>query len=442
MRLVHLPYGDGVVELNAPDHAVVVEPASLPAVVDARDAVRAALERPDGAPRLRELARGARTATIVINDITRPSPSRLLVEGLLEELASGGVSEDGVILLVATGNHRPNTDRELEGMLGSDLCRRLRIVNHDGLDPAGLVALGETPRGVPVEVNRLVVERDLTILTGNIGPHQTAGFSGGRKSIMPGLASERALRTHHSYPIRSLLPVMGELMDNVFHQESVAAARIVGVDFIINSVKNSRGEIVAVLAGDLEAAHLRGVEQCTAAWQVTVDRLVDVAIVSAGGYPKDIDLHQAQKAIAAAELVTRKGGAIVLVAECRDGTGKFARALLKAPDPQTMIDRFLAEGFRGDEHTSKAYMFARAILDHPTFIVSDRLSADEIEGMFMHHASSVSDALHEALALVGHTASVLIAPHAVDCLFSVAAGGRTLEPMAAGHTVTESLSSR
>jgi nickel-dependent lactate racemase len=284
-------------------------------------------------------------------------------------------------------------------------------------------------------VNRLVVESDLTILTGSIAPHQTAGFSGGRKSIMPGLASERALRTHHSYPIRSLLPVMGQIEDNAFHQESVAAARMVGVDFIVNSVKNSRGEIAAVVAGDLEAAHLKGVEQCQTAWRVRIDRPVDVAIVSAGGYPKDIDLHQAQKAIAAAELVTRPGGPIILVAECRDGTGKFARALLKAPDPQTMIDRFLAEGFRGDEHTSKAYMFARAILDHPIFVVSDRLSSDEIEGLFMRWAPSVRDALVEALALAGLTPSFLIAPHAVDCLFSVGSGNRVAEPTAAGPSV-------
>ncbi len=432
MPTVRLPYGDGAVEFNAPDHAVVVEPESLPAVGNARDAVRAALEEPIGSSRLSKLARGARTATIVINDITRPSPTQLLVEGLLGELAAAGVSEDGVVLLVATGNHRPNTPSELEGMLGPDLCRRLPVVNHDGSDFAGLVDLGKTPRGVPVEVNRLAIESDLTILTGNIAPHQTAGFSGGRKSIMPGLASERALRTHHSYPIRSLLPIMGQLEDNTFHQESVAAARMVGVDFIINSVKNSRGEITAVVAGDLEAAHLRGVEQCKTAWKVSVDRPVDIAIVSAGGYPKDIDLHQAQKAISAAELVTRKGGAIILVAECRDGTGKFARALLKAGNPQSVIDRFLSEGFRGDEHTSKAYMFARAILEHPIFVVSDGLSPEEIEGMFMHWAPTVSDALDKTLSLGGLNPSVLIAPHAVDCLFSVGTGDKAPQSSASG----------
>ena len=418
MARLHLPYGRGTLPLDAPDGAVVLEPHALPALADPAAAVRAALAHPiDSAP-LRELARGARTATIVVNDITRPCPSQLLVEALLAELAAAGLADRDVTLLVATGNHRPNTPAELDAMLGAEICRRLRVVNHDGRDPAVLVTVGVTPRGVPVEVNRLVVEADLTLLTGNIAPHQTAGFSGGRKSIMPGVASERSLRTHHSAPIRSLLPVMGQIAANAFHEEAMAAARMVGVDFIVNSVKNSRGELVAVVAGDLEAAHAAGVAQCEAAWRVTVERPFDVAVVSAGGYPKDIDLHQSQKAVASAELVTRPGAPIVLVAECPDGMGRFAAALLRAASPQAVIDEFLAEGFRGDEHTSKAYMFARALREHPIVVVSDRLDAATLRRMFLDWAPTPDAGLARALAIAGTEARVAVAPHAVDCIFS------------------------
>ncbi|HUZ00652.1 MAG TPA: nickel-dependent lactate racemase [Thermomicrobiaceae bacterium] len=420
MPLLQLPYGRSILPLDAPDGAVVLEPRALPALADPSAAVRAALTDPIASAPLRDLARGARTATIVVNDITRPCPSRLLVEALLEELAAAGLSDRDVTLLVATGNHRPNTPAELEAMLGADLCRRLRVVNHDGRDPAVLVTVGVTPRGVPVEVNRLVVEPDLTILTGNISPHQTAGFSGGRKSIMPGVASERSLRTHHSAPIRSLLPVMGQIDANAFHEEAVAAARIVGVDFIVNSVKNSRGELVAVVAGDLEAAHAAGVARCEAAWRVNVGQPFDVAVVSAGGYPKDIDLHQAQKAVASAELVTRPGAPIVLVAKCSDGMGRFAAALLRADSPQVVIDEFLTEGFRGDEHTSKAYMFARALREHPIVVVSDRLERETLQRMFLDWAPTPDAGLTRALAIAGPASRIAVAPHAVDCIFSLA----------------------
>lgn len=422
-RVLQLPYGQTHLNISAPADAVVAKPGSLPAVPDARAAVADAIAAPIGSPRLRDLARGKTTATIVINDITRPTPTQLLVEELLAELGCAGIRDADVTLLVATGNHRPNTPDELAHMVGSALAERLRIVNHDGADASQLVVIGTTPRGVKVDVNRLVVESDLTILTGTIAPHQTAGFSGGRKSIMPGVASHEALRTHHSYPIRSLLPVMGQIEHNHFHEEAVAAARMVGVDFIVNAVKNIDGDVVAVVAGDLEAAHLRGVELCKESWQVTLPQQFDISIVSAGGYPKDIDLHQAQKAISAAELVTRKGGPIVVVAECRDGTGKFAKALHKAASPQDVIDRFLTEGFQADEHTSKAFLFARALVDHPIFIVSDQLAVDDVDGMFMTcvRPSSVDALVASLCSPSAISRSVLVAPNAVDCLFSVTA---------------------
>lgn len=418
-RTVQVPYGNTFFEYTVPTFATVVEPDNLPDVGNEHDAVRAALENPIGSSRLREIAAGKRTATIVINDITRPSPSELFVEAILEELQVAGIDDDGVTILVATGNHRPNTRAELEKMLSPDLVNRLRIVNHDGSENGDLVNLGTTTRGVPVDVNRLVVDADVTIITGNIGPHQTAGFSGGRKSIMPGVASHFALRTHHSYPVRSLSPVMGELENNSFHDEAVEAARIVGVDFMINSVRNIRGEIVAIVAGDLEEAHLTGVKMCKAAWQVTVEKPADISLVSAGGYPKDIDLHQAQKAVASAELITREGGPIIVVAECSDGTGKFANALINAGSPQEVVDRFLSEGFEADEHTSKAYLYARAALKHPLFLVSQSLPAETINQMFMTCFTSIEDAVEAALPLAGESPTMVIAPHAVDCLFSV-----------------------
>jgi lactate racemase len=419
MNVVHMPYDTGEFMVELPDDAIVADPPVTPAVKDARVAVRAALEQPIESARLREIARGKQSATIVINDVTRPCPTQLLVEELLLELADAGLTDAQITLLVATGNHRPNTADELQEMLGPDLVARLRAVNHDGTNPDQLVLLGQTPGGVPLEVNRLVVETDLTILTGIVTPHQTAGFSGGRKSIMPGVASEFALRTHHSPPIRSLEPVMGVMEHNVFHAEALAAARLVGVDFIINVVKNQQGGIVAVVAGDLDAAHLAGVAVCDAVWRVQLDEPADISLVSPGGYPKDIDLHQAQKAVSAGEQITRPGGPIILVAKCRVGTSSFASALIRAESPQAMVDQFLQEGFRGHEHTSKAYMYARALLKHPLIVVTDQLAPALLTQMFMHWAPTVDQALAMAREMVGPNPRIVAVPHAVDCLFSV-----------------------
>ncbi|HEX3721612.1 MAG TPA: nickel-dependent lactate racemase [Nitrolancea sp.] len=419
MTVVHMPYDTGDLIVELPDDAVIADPPITAAVEDARLAVRAALEQPIESARLREIARDKQSATIVINDVTRPCPTQLLVEELLVDLADAGLTDDQISLLVATGNHRPNSAEELCEMLGAELVARLRVVNHDGTDPDQLVLLGQTPGGVPLEVNRLVVDTDLTILTGIVTPHQTAGFSGGRKSIMPGVASEFALRTHHSPPIRSLEPVMGVMENNVFHAESLAAARMVGVDFIINVVKNQQGGIVAVVAGDLDAAHRAGVAICDAAWRVQLRERADISIVSPGGYPKDIDLHQAQKAVSAAEQITRRGGPIILVAKCRVGTSSFASALIRAESPQAMVDEFLQEGFRGNEHTSKAYMYARALLKHPLIVVTDQLEPDLLAQMFMHWAPNVEQALAMARDMVGPNPKIVAVPHAVDCLLSV-----------------------
>ena len=423
MTVVHMPYDTGEFVVELPDDTIIAEPPVTPAVENARSAVRAALEEPIESERLRDIARGKQSATIVINDITRPCPTQLLVEELLLELADAGLTDAQITLLVATGNHRPNTPEELQEILGPELVTRLRVVNHDGTDPDQLVLLGKTPGGVPLEVNRLVVDTDLTILTGIVTPHQTAGFSGGRKSIMPGVASEFALRTHHSPPIRSLEPVMGQMEQNVFHEESLAAARMVGVDFIINVVKNQQGGIVTVVAGDLHAAHLAGVAVCDAAWRVQLDEPADISIVSPGGYPKDIDLHQAQKAVSAAEQITRTGGPIILVAKCRVGMSSFAAALIRAESPQAMVDQFLHEGFRGNEHTSKAYMYARALLKHPLIVVTDQLDADLLGQMFMQWAPTVDQALVMALAMAGTNPKIVAVPHAVDCILSVRESG-------------------
>lgn len=411
-----LPYGRSPRRVSLPDDAVVVSPADLPPISDPRHALRCMLRKPIGTPALREIAKGKRTVTIVINDVTRPTPTGLLIGEILPELAAAGIREEEITLLVATGNHRPNTPDELRSMLGDELAIRLRWVNHDCEDPSGLVLIGQTRRGLPVEVNRLVAEADLTILTGMITPHQTAGYSGGRKGIMPGVAGVKSLQQHHSFPLRSERPVSGQMKGNPFHEEAVAAARIAGVDFIVNVVKNTCGDIVGVVAGELEQAHEAGVEICARAWVVTLPAAPAIVLVTPGGYPKDIDLHQTQKAVAAVEPVLRPGCPIVVMAACPDGAGKFGSALASALTPQEVIDRFYRAGFSAGEHTSKAYMWARVLAKHPVFVVTDGISRTELESMFFNTATSLEHALAQARRIAPEPGYLLVVPFACDCM--------------------------
>jgi nickel-dependent lactate racemase len=211
---------------------------------------------------------------------------------------------------------------------------------------------------------------------------------------------------------------MGIMKGNSFHEEAVAGAKRVEIDFILNVVKNARGELVSIVAGDLEKAHEQGVLACEKAWKTSISERCEIVVVSPGHYPKDIDLHQAQKALSVAEQVAAPNGVIILVGECRAGIGKFKPWMESAKNPQEIIDRFLREGFTRD-HSSKAFLCARALVHHKVIVVCRGIPAKDLEAMFFEHASTVEIALKKALALKGKEARILFLPHATDCVPAV-----------------------
>jgi len=416
---IELPYGESSLKIEVPPHSRVVIPEDMPGVPDERAEIRRALDHPIGSASLTDLARGKPDVVIVINDITRPIPSRLMLTELLYDLSQAGISEEMVTVVIATGNHRPNSDEEIRGMIGHDLASRLRVVNHDCDDKSLLTDLGQTDSGLPVWINSLVASASFIILTGLIMPHHAAGYSGGRKSILPGVAGLETLNRHHSLPIRPYHPSSGWMKGNPFHEESVKVARAVGVDFILNVVKNSCGQVIKAVAGELEAAHEHGVSLSAESWQLDLPNAYDIVIVSPGGYPRDIDLHQSQKAMSAAEMVIAEEGILVLVAECRDGIGKYADWLKQAGSPREVIERFECEGFTRD-HSSKAFMCARALEQYSVYFHCSGIPAEELEQMFFRAVQSPQEAVDMALKAKGADARVLVLPQAVSCVPRVA----------------------
>ncbi len=412
---INVPYGKGSVEVKVPDGSTVSLPCQLERVHDVSAEIRRAMAEPIGSPALRMIASGRRDAVVVINDITRPAPSREMLAAILDELRDAGVPETTVTVVIATGNHRPNSPDEIESMIGEDFARRLRVVNHACEDAATLTTMAAAGVDVPVRINSHVARASLRILTGLIAPHQAAGYSGGRKSLTPGVAALETIAKQHSFPIRPYNPAMGWMKGNPFHEVAVKVARAVGIDFILNVVKNCRGEVVHAVAGELEAAHEAGVAICEKSWVTSFSRKYDVVIVTPGGFPRDIDLHQAQKAMSTAELVAADSGVIVLLAECPDGIGKFAPWLKGAASPQAVIDRFTREGFTR-EHSSKAFMCARTLARHPVVVSCSGIGRQDLEAMFFRYAPSPQEAINAALELKGGDSSVLILPYAVDCV--------------------------
>jgi nickel-dependent lactate racemase len=417
---VKLPYGKTQVDVKIPDGATVAHPRELPRVAAVDAEIRRAMAAPIGSPPLREVAAGKQDAVVVINDITRPAPSREMLAAILDELRLAAIPETAVTVVIATGNHRPNTPDEIARMIGDDFVRRLRVVNHACEDDNALTRISAPGVDIPIRVNSHVAKASLKILTGLVAPHQAAGFSGGRKSLTPGVAALETIAKQHSFPIRPYDPAMGWMKGNPFHEVAITVARTVGIDFIVNVVKNCRGEVVHAVAGHVEAAHEAGVAVCEKSWVTTFPRKYDLVIVTPGGFPRDIDLHQAQKAMSTAELVAADGGVIVLIAECTDGIGKFAAWLKGAKSPQDVIERFKREGFTR-EHSSKAFMCARALARHPVVVACSGISQQDMEAMFFRYARSPQEAVDRAVEMKGGDASVLVLPYAVDCMPKVVA---------------------
>jgi nickel-dependent lactate racemase len=422
--VISVPYGSGHLSIPLPPgvKARVLETRVPPGAAGTREAIREALIKPIGAKRISESAPAGGQAVIIINDITRPTPTRLMVQEILEELDSAGVRRDDVTVVVATGSHRPATPGELLSILGDDLARSLRVENHDWR-AKDLVFLGTTTRGVPLYINAKVARASYKIVTGVILPHQAAGYSGGRKSILPGVAGEKTLVIHHSLPIRMFDPAPGIIHGNPFHEEAQEAALKVGVDFMLNVIPVDDSSVVAAVAGHIVQAFEAGVRLAEDLYTARVERAAGVVVVSPGGYPRDIDLYQSVKALSIAQMVVEDGGNLVLVAECREGVGRgaFYQWFKDASSPRDVVERFRLEGFT--EGTNTAFMLARALLKARVLAVSSGIGAPTLRDMFMEPVPSLNEALEAALVGQPRGQEVLVLPNPVRLVPSVGSAG-------------------
>ncbi len=415
---IEIPYGAQLLSLEVePRNFVgIVTPPKVEPAPDPKAIIGYAIEHPIGAsfPTLSETSK----VSIVVDDATRVTPTKTLLSVILARLEESGVSHGQVSICIANGLHEMGDQATVNALLGEAIAKGYRVINHDARDKDALVYLGNThPRGTPVDVNRVIVESDVRILTGIVEPHQLAGYSGGVKAVVPGLSSERTITANHSLMLDENVRV-GRIEGNPLREDLEEAARLThrdGQNFIVNSIVNEDRNIVQVVAGDEVEAHRSGVVLSKKISFVPVAEEADVVIASPGGYPRDINLYQSQKALAHIEHIIRPGGVAVLVAECRHGTGSNTceEWMKRDPKPADIIHRLRSEGFNMGAH--KAYQLARFMLRANLILVST-LPDDLTKSMHLHSSPTLKQAYEEAFTTVGRDARVTVCPRAAAIL--------------------------
>ncbi|MHB8990175.1 MAG: nickel-dependent malate racemase, LarAH5 family [Chloroflexota bacterium] len=406
---VTVPYGKTQLRFDLPDTSppTVIKPVSAPPARDQAGEVSRALE--EALARHPLPARG--NAVVVVSDGTRPVPNTTILPVLLRRMEDSGIAPERITLLVGTGLHRPPRESELPALLGEEICRRYRVAVHDARDRDRLAEVGTTSRGTPVWINRLYLESDIRVLTGMIEPHQFVGFTGGAKSVSIGLAGEETIEGNHAL-LQDPRSQIGVYEGNPAREEMEEILELVGADLALNVILNNEKQIVAALAGPPREVERAGVRLSAQICQVAVPHSFDVVIASPGGFPKDLEVYQAQKAVAHAALAVREGGTIILVAECPEGSGdaRFEEYMAAASSPRDVIQRFRRERFRMGVH--KAFLLARSMVKARVLLVSDRLPEELGRKLLFEQHATVERALESAFARHGRSATVAVMPKA------------------------------
>jgi len=413
---ISVPYGEGALEAVLPDGLDVtvigpgcglgeeVAPPVAPSAADEQAEIRRALAEPIGAPRLSELAAAARTAAVVVSDVTRPCPSHRILPALLEELSP--LRPEQISILFALGGHRPHSPEEQVRLVGEEVARSgVRLLD---LETSRCRPVGTTSRGTRLEVFEPYLEADLRVCVGNIEYHYFAGFSGGAKAVVPGLCSYAAISDNHSMMLAPTARA-GIMEGNPVREDIDEAAEMIGIDFILNVLLDEEKRIWHAVAGHFLAAHRAGAEVYDRRCDLRIAEAADVVIASPGGRPKDINLYQAQKTLDNVSGAVKDGGVIVLVARCPEGFGQrvFEEWMTGMGRPQVLIDRIRREFVLGG-HKAAA---VAGLLDRADVYLVSEFPDDVVRRMCMTPFSSVDEAVAAALARAGDAARCLVVPH-------------------------------
>lgn len=404
MTLIDIKYGKGHFEVDVPEEnlAGILLPNEMAGAKDELAEIKRALANPIGSRPLREKVKKGMKVAVIISDATRPCPSYKFLPTLLDEINAGGVTDGDITVIIALGSHRNSTEEERKALMGP-AYGRVRCIDHDKKD---CKYVGTSTFGHRISIFKEVVDADAVVCTGNTEYHYFAGYSGGAKAVLPGCASHDTIQINHAMMV-SPKAETGRL-DSPIREEIDQVPGMMKIDFLLDVVLNSKKEIVAAVAGDVMKAHREGVKLVDRMYSLHVPK-ADIVLVSAGGYPKDINMYQAQKAMDNAKHVVKDGGTMILVAQCQECLGNDVFACWV--DEATTIE---AQARRMDEHFElgghKASVIAKTAMKCDIYLVSG-IPEETVRKMFLIPANTPEEALKAAFKKHGYGAKVLVSPH-------------------------------
>ncbi len=410
-----LLFGEKTVDLRVPQSATLLEMKPLRGLDNPEGAVYSALADPIESLPLTEIAMGRKNACVVISDFTRPVPNKIILPPLLKSLEQSGLKREQITILIATGMHRPNLGDELEYLVGREIMDNYHIVNHYCRKPEEYRKIDEID-GAPIEINNHYLDADLKILTGLIEPHFYAGYSGGRKAILPGISSFETMKFMHSYKMIDHPKVTNCILEgNPFHEYGIRVTELVKADFILNVVINKDRDIAGVFAGHYDHAHLAGCDMVYEHSAVKLDQRFDMVVTSGGGYPLDATFYQISKALICSMDIMKKGGPIIVACECREGIGnpEFSKIICSGCSYQEFTERYSdPKDFVIDQWCAQNIYQAA---DHagPIYVYSPALSNNDLKSMGMIKIEDVQETVNDLIKTYPNTIVVPEGPYVV-----------------------------
>jgi lactate racemase len=409
IKQIQMAFGRTAIELEIPERNIfsVILPSEPENKEEADSLIKKALENPIKSRRLSEIVNPDSRIAIIVSDVTRPTPTAKILPPLLEELHLGGAKEENICIVFALGLHRQQTEEESKKLVGEEIYKKILCIQHD---IHRCKRIGVTSRGTPIEIFESVMDADIIIGTGSVEFHYYAGYSGGAKSVLPGISSQESVLANHKMMIDE--KAVSGRVDGAVRQDMEEAAKIFGLDFILNVVLDSKKEIVSAVAGDFIEAHRKGTEVVDSMYKVPVEP-ADAVIVSCGGFPKDVNLFQANKALDNATQSVKEGGSIILVAECAEGIGNQVYECWnrECRSPDDAIERF-KNCFEFGGH--KSAIVAKIAKKFKLYLIS-KLPEEQTRSAFFTPMPGLKEALSEVLSK-NPDAKIHLMPH----------GGQTL----------------
>ena len=409
MNQVRLPYGKNYITGQMPFPYENLSISEEAVVHSSSDEIIHALKNPIGAS-LSNL-KGAKNVVIVTSDLTRPVPNKLILPPLIAELEAIGIKKEQITLLIGTGLHRVSPEEEFVELVGEELAKQIKIISHDAWDGENLTYLGKSSRNTPIVINKHYIEADARIVLGVIDPHQFVGISGGAKGVVIGLGGEKLVQANHAM-LTHPQATLGNLEGNPVRGDIDEIGEKIGIDFIVNVILNSKKEVVKAVAGHFIKAHQVGVEAARKALQVELNQAADLVIAASGGFPKDVNLYQAQKALLHAAIAVKDEGTIILAAECLEGVGEelFTNTMQLSKTPQDILDNFSKQEFKVGAH--KAYLWGTSLNKARVILVADGIDEATAEIMQVEKAETLQHAIDMVLKTLPENPKIYVMPKA------------------------------